>query len=81
MVFNSLRISNVTELKWRDINLKNHHAWLHPDKEKTNKATSVPLNEIAIKILDEQMNRHPEYVFTYSGRCIKQCNIRCAPFK
>ena len=56
--------------------LKNHHAWIHPDKAKTNKAISVPLNEMAMKILEEQMGVHREYVFTYKGERIKQCNTR-----
>lgn len=71
-----LRMSNVTGLKWRDINLKNHHAWIHPDKAKANKAISVPLNEMAMKILEEQMGVHREYVFTYKGERIKQYNTR-----
>lgn len=71
-----LRMSNVTGLKWCDINLENHHAWVHPDKAKVNKAISVPLNDAAMEILQKQLGVHPEYVFTYKQQPIKQCNTR-----
>ena len=43
-----LRQSNVKLLKWEDINLKQHHAWIHPDEVKTKKAIAVPLNDSAM---------------------------------
>ena len=39
-----LRESNVTGLKWVDVDLKRKHALVHPDQSKTKRAIPVPLN-------------------------------------
>lgn len=33
-----LRMSNVTELEWSDVDLNKKHAWIHPDQAKAEKA-------------------------------------------
>ena len=71
-----LRMSNVTGLQWSDINLLNQHAWIHPDKSKTKKAISVPLNKTAMKIIHKQIGKHDFNVFTYKRKPIGQCNTR-----
>lgn len=71
-----LRQSNVTGLEWRDVDLVKKHALIHPDQAKAKKAIPVPLNEIAIEVLRKQMGKHLQYVFTYQGNRIKQCNTK-----
>jgi integrase len=34
----------------------------------------VVLNQVAISVVNEQRNQHPEYVFTYDGRPVKKMN-------
>lgn len=70
-----LRKSNVTRLKWRDIDLSKRHAHIHSDESKSGKAIPIPLNEDAIAILNKQP-RVSEFVFTYKGRPIKECNTK-----
>src|SRR3990167_4991177 len=71
-----LRASNVKGLQWQDIDLNKGHAWIHPDQAKANKAIPVPLNDNALTILKNRMGIHPEYVFTYKGNPIQQCNTK-----
>jgi integrase len=71
-----LRKSNVTGLQWSDVNLSKRHALIHPDQAKTNKAIPVPLNEGAIDVIRRQVGKHPQFVFTYGGNRIIQCNTK-----
>lgn len=71
-----LRQNNVKSLQWQDIDLVNEHAWIHPDQSKSNKAIAVPLNETAMAVLRKCLNKHPHYVFTYSGKPIDQVNTK-----
>lgn len=71
-----LRASNVTGLKWQDIDLHKQHAWIHPDEAKTKKAIPVPLNENAMAVLNARLGTHPQHVFTYKGNPIQQCNTK-----
>jgi integrase len=69
-----LRESNVTKLKWCDVDLVRCHALIHPEESKTGRAIPVPLNQDAIDILNEQRGRHPVHVFTYRGHPVTRCN-------
>ncbi|HAU1150796.1 site-specific integrase [Legionella pneumophila serogroup 1] len=69
-----LRESNVTQLKWVQINLGKGHALIHPEESKTNRAIPVPLNRQAISIISSQKGKHPIYVFTYQGKPVTRCN-------
>lgn len=71
-----LRMSNVTRLKWCDVNLAKHSAWIHPDESKTNKAIPVPLNRIAMEIIRQQIGKNDIYIFAYKGQPVRQCNTR-----
>lgn len=33
-----LRMSNITRLKWKDVDLNRGHAWIHPDEAKATKS-------------------------------------------
>ncbi len=69
-----LRQSNVTGLKWDDVDLERRHALIHPDQSKTKKAIPVPLNSDAIALIKKQQGLHPVYVFTYFGKPVTRCN-------
>lgn len=71
-----LRRSNVTGLRWQDVDLSRRHALIHPDQAKAEKAIPVPLNDDAIAVLKGQLGQHDEYVFTYQGNRIIQCSTK-----
>lgn len=43
---------------------------------KNNEALGVPLNDLAISVLQRQMGKQCEHVFTYAGRPIEQVNTK-----
>ena len=69
-----LRESNVTQLKWAQVDLDKGHALVHPDESKTNRAIPVPLNKQARSIVQAQKGKNPVYVFTYQDRPVTRCN-------
>lgn len=70
------RASNVTGLKWPDINWHFKLFVIHADEAKNGKSIQVPLTERAIEILKSQIGKHPVYVFTYKGNPIKKFNTK-----
>jgi integrase len=71
-----LRRANVTGLKWADVDLVRCHALIHPDQAKAKRAIPVPLNADAIAVLQKQIGKHSEFVFTYRGKQIIQCTTK-----
>ena len=69
-----LRESNVTQLKWSEINLDKKHALVHADESKSKRPIPVPLNKQAIAISKAQIGKNPMYVFTYNGKPVTRCN-------
>lgn len=69
-----LRESNVTQLKWSEVDLKRGHALIHPDQSKTKRVIPVPLNKQAMEIIGAQKGKNVIYVFTYEGRPVTRCN-------
>ncbi len=69
-----LRKSNVLGLRWKHVNLVNRHAQIPASQSKTKKAIPVPLNTEAVAVIRRQMGKHIEFVFTYKGKPVKQCN-------
>lgn len=67
-----LRESNITRLGWDQVDLGRRLAWVHPDQAKSRRAISVPLNRIAMKVVERQWRRHPCRVFTYKGRPVSK---------
>ncbi len=65
-----LRASNVTGLKWSDVDLVRRVAWVHPEDAKGGKAIGIPLNNDAVVVLREQIGKHLTHVFTYGGKPI-----------
>lgn len=68
-----LRKSNVTGLRWKNVDLVKRHAFVPASQSKTNKAIPVPLSTEAIAIIRKQIGKHIEFVFSYQGKVIKQC--------
>jgi integrase len=71
-----LRAANVTKLQWDQIDLERRLAWVHPDQAKARKAIPVPLNEDAMAILEKQLGKCKEWVFTYKSHPILQPSTR-----
>ena len=71
-----LRASNVSQLKWSQIDLARCCAWIHPDQAKARKAIPVPLNDSALTVLEERDGIDAICVFTYKGKPIKQLNTK-----
>ena len=63
-----LRKSNVLSLEWSQIDLKRKVAWYYPDETKSGHALGVPLNDLAMQVLDRQLGNHPTAVFINSQR-------------
>ena len=69
-----LRASNVTGLKWSQVDLSRRVAWIHADEIKDGVALNVPLNDEAVLVLRRQLGRHLTSVFTYQGEPVGQLN-------
>ena len=67
-----LRAANVTGLRWSAVDLDRRLAWVHPDEAKARKAIPVPLNGEAMAILQKQIGKHREIVFTFKGKRVEQ---------
>ncbi|RDH39792.1 MAG: hypothetical protein CFE62_007200 [Candidatus Aquirickettsiella gammari] len=55
-------------------NLVKRHAFVAASQSKTKRAIPVPLSMEAIEIIRRQIGKHMEFVFTYQGEPVKQCN-------
>jgi len=71
-----LRHSNVTGLRWEQVDFWRKTAWLYADQTKNNEDLHVSLNDTALEVLKRRQGRHPEYVFTYKNRPIKRFTTR-----
>jgi len=63
-----LRMNNIVQLKWSQVDLEQHLAWIHPDESKSGNAIGVPLNSEAREVLRQQYGKHHQRVFTYEGK-------------
>lgn len=63
-----LRESNVTGLRWDQVDLGRRVAWIHADEAKAGRAIGVPLNSDAVLVLQRWVGGHPERVFTFKGK-------------
>lgn len=71
-----LRMSNVTNLTWKQVNLSTGSIIFSHKEMKNGKPFSIPLCKEAIDVLNEQKGEHSEYVFTYKGEHVKNANTR-----
>ena len=63
-----LRAANIAGMRWDQVDLERRMAWVHPDQAKARRAIPVPLNGEAIAVLQKQLGKHRERVFTYRGK-------------
>jgi integrase len=71
-----LRQSNVTYLRWDQVDVGRGMAWIHADQSKSRKAIAIPLNGDAIAILSRRVGHHPEFVFTYKGKPVARTTTK-----
>jgi integrase len=71
-----LRKSNVTGLRWGQVDLVRRHVVIHADQAKARKAIGVPLSRAAVELVRRQLGKHLEHVFTYKGRPVEQVNTK-----
>ena len=72
-----LRMSNITGLLWENVDLKNRHAWVNIGSAKVKtKGIGIPLNSVALYVLENLKGKHSTHVFTYKGNPIKQANCK-----
>jgi len=71
-----LRKENVIGLEWSQVDLERRVAWIHHDQIKNKKALAIPLNAEAVLVLRRQAGMHPERVFTFRGRPVKEVNTK-----
>lgn len=75
-VATGLRQANVTRLQWKQVSLERRHLWVGADQHKNGSAHAVPLNEIAMEVLERRKGDHRTNVFTYEGQPIVQVNTK-----
>lgn len=73
-VATGLRDSNVTGLKWDQVDLQRSVAWVYGDESKNGEALAIPLNQNAVEIIRRQLGKHMVYVFTYNGEKVARAN-------
>jgi integrase len=71
-----LRQSNVLGLEWSRVDLERRFAWIEGWQSKNRRPIPVPLSEEAVTVLLRQVGKHPERVFTFNGKPIKQANTK-----
>lgn len=69
-VATGLRQGNVRLLAWEQVDLDRRHAWITPEKHKNGRAHAVPLNDLAMDVLQRQIGKHSTFVFTYQGHAV-----------
>ena len=58
------------------MNLETSHAWVGADQSKNRRPIAVPLNATAVKVLQRQLGKHRERVFTFRGKPLGWANTR-----
>ena len=75
-VATGLRQANVAKLEWSEVNLEQTHAWIPAHKYKNGKPHSVPLNEVALAVLQKQLGKNAAYVFTFRGKSVTNVSTK-----
>ncbi len=73
-----LRQSNVSYLKWNQIDMQRKVLWIHADEAKAGRAIAVPLIEDAMSVLRQRLGKHRTYVFTYgrANKPVERCSTK-----
>ncbi len=75
-VATGLRQANVAKLEWIEVDMEHRHAWIPAHKYKNGSPHAVPLNEIALSILQKQIGKHPTHVFTFRGKPVTNVSTK-----
>lgn len=70
-----LRQGNVKRMQWDWIDLDERVAYL-PEEEMKGSELAVPLNDLAVSILERWAGAHPRHVFVYHGKPLQNVNTR-----
>ncbi|RMH15798.1 MAG: site-specific integrase [Gammaproteobacteria bacterium] len=71
-----LRQSNVSYLRWDQVDMSREIAWIHADQAKARKAIVVPLNGDAMQVLKERQGINEQYVFTFRDKPVQVCTTK-----
>ncbi|MCU7836620.1 MAG: site-specific integrase [gamma proteobacterium symbiont of Taylorina sp.] len=72
-----LRESNVTLLRWEQVDLSQKIVYIEGDDIlKSEKAFVVPLSDTAIDVIKRQIGKHSMNVFTYKGNPVRRANTK-----
>lgn len=73
-----LRMRNVLDLEWAQVDLRRKVAWIYADQAKARKPIGVPLNEDALAVLREREGKHKTWVFAHpdSGKPLYKASNR-----
>lgn len=71
-----LRQRNILDLTWDRVDFERRLATVGEGDTKNGEALGVPLNAIALGVLERQLGRHRRNVFTYRGRPLRSANTR-----
>ena len=69
-----LRQRNILDLTWDRVDLARRIATIEEADTKNGEALGVPLNDVAVAVLERQKGRHRNHVFTYRGRPLRTAN-------
>lgn len=71
-VLTGLRQSNVLGLEWARVDLTRSVVWVEAEDMKADAAISIPLSKDACEVLQSVQGQHPEFVFTFRGKPIRE---------
>ena len=71
-----LRQGNILGLTWDRVDFDRRIVTIGDGDTKNGEALGVPLNEVALGVLDRQRGRHATHVFTYRGEPLRTANTR-----
>jgi integrase len=74
-----LRQGNVLGLTWGQVHLDRRMAMIEHGDTKNGEALGVPLNDIAMAVLQRQLSKHESNVFTFRGNPLRSANTRAWP--
>jgi excisionase family DNA binding protein len=71
-----LRQGNILGLTWDRVDMTRRIATIGHGDTKNGEALGIPLNDIALGVLERQRGRHRTHVFTYRGKPLRNANTR-----
>jgi integrase len=71
-----LRQGNILALTWAEVDLDRRLVTIGHGDTKNGDALGVPLNDVAVAVLERQKGKHRIHVFTYKGERLRSANTR-----